>query len=386
MAERKQNRTPFYGCIPSDNSEMLRILNELNNKFSTNNLRFIQTITRLGLADKFLKVRDQITIPINGVPYKWDVIGIDIDTPADTNYTHSVTLQLHDCYKELQFDAREALFTFPSGLEAGDYNFTCTFHTWNAENVGKTFTFTLAEAIPENGQIVLQTAYDGLIAGSTLKTFASSTATTEIETATISEGTTGTSLGDVDNSLGTHRNSLQRALLGSNNYAESALRQWLNSDKAAGEVWAPKTEYDRPPSWVSTTAGFLNGMDADLISSVGKVVKRTALNTVTDGGGATETEETFFLLSRSEVYGGNEVTGGEGQAYPYYSDYSDLSAAGTGADANRIKYRNGVAKYWWLRSPTASYASGVRSVYASGNVYSYGAHGTHGVAPACCII
>ena len=226
-----------------------------------------------------------------------------------------------------------------------------------------------------------------IVAGSTAKTYSSSTSTTEIETVTITEGSGGTSLGDVNNAISGGTNSLQRGLTGNNRYSQSAMRQYLNSNAAAGSVWTPKNVWDRAPSWATTTAGFLNGMDEDFLSVIGEVTKRTALNTVSDGGGYEDTIEKFFLLSRSEVYGGNEVTGGEGAAYPYYSDYSDLGSAGTGNDSNRIKYRSGSAQYWWLRSPDAGGAGGVRSVGAAGSVTSYLAISlSNGVAPACCII
>jgi hypothetical protein len=316
----------------------------------------------------------------------WDVIGIDRDTPADAQFEHSVTLGLHDCFVELQFDPREALFYFEEGLAAGTYNFTVKAHSWVSGDVNKTFQFTLTQAIPAKGQLVLQVAYNVTIAGSTAKTYSSSTSTTEIETVTITEGSGGTSLGDVNNAISGGTNSLQRGLLGNNRYSQSAMRQYLNSNAAAGSVWTPKNVWDRAPSWATTTAGFLNGMDEDFLSVIGEVTKRTALNTVSDGGGYEDTIEKFFLLSRSEVYGGNEVTGGEGAAYPYYSDYSDLGSAGTGNDSNRIKYRSGSAQYWWLRSPTAGYAYLVRTVHPTGSVNSTSAITSYGVAPACCII
>ena len=55
-------------------------------------------------------------------------------------------------------------------------------------------------------------------------------------------------------------------------------------------------------------------------------------------GGSDTTTEKFFLLSRSEVYGGLENSVNEGTPYPYYADYSQLgNTAGTGADSNRVK-------------------------------------------------
>ena len=329
---------------------------------------------------------DEIVVHETAVSLVWDVIGIDCDTPADAQFEHSVALGLHNCFVELQFDPREALFYFEEGLAAGTYNFTVKAHSWVSGDVNKTFQFTLTRAIPAKGQLVLQVAYNVTITGSTAKTYSSSTSTTEIETVTITEGSGGTSLGDVNNAISGGTNSLQRGLLGNNRYSQSAMRQYLNSNAAAGSVWTPKNVWDRAPSWATTTAGFLNGMDEDFLSVIGEVTKRTALNTVSDGGGYEDTIEKFFLLSRSEVYGGNEVTGGEGAAYPYYSDYSDLGSAGTGNDSNRIKYRSGSAQYWWLRSPTAGSADYVRIVYSAGGVSGSVAGNSYGVAPACCII
>lgn len=329
---------------------------------------------------------DEIVVHETASSLVWDVLGIDCDTPADSQFTHSVTLGLHDCFSELQFDAREALFYFVDGLAAGTYNFTVKAHTWVSGDVNKTFQFTLTQAIPAKGQLVLSVAYNVTIANSTAKTYSGAASATEIETVTITEGSAGTSLGDVNNAISGGTNSLQGALLGNNNYSQSALRQYLNSKAAAGSVWSAKNVWDRAPSWKDNTAGFLNGMDEDFLSVIGEVTKKTALNTVSDGGGSETTTEKFFLLSRSEVYGGNEVTGGEGAAYPYYSDYSDLGSAGTGNDSNRIKYRNGTAKYWWLRSPNAGNASNVRTVHTTGTITIGGAYNSNGVAPACCII
>ena len=167
---------------------------------------------------------------------------------------------------------------------------------------------------------------------------------------------------------------------------ESGIRQWLNSDGNAGTWWEAKTEYDVKPSYASSTAGFLKGLDAEFLATVGEVSKITARNTVTDGGDSDTSTEKFFLLSMTEVYGGLNNNIAEGVAYPYYADNSVLSAAGTGEDANRIKYRNGAAQYWWLRSPTTSYSYHVRYVGTAGIVGNNGAYYSNGVAPACCII
>lgn len=329
---------------------------------------------------------DAIIVHETAAKLAFDVIGINHDTPSDSQYEYSLTLQLHDCIAELQFCARQALFAFPEGLAAGTYHFTIGAQPWYTSDVNKTVQFTLASAIAAGGQLVINNAYNATAIGSTISAFASVTASTAAETVTMSEGSAGTDLGTVNNAKTATVNSIQRALLGSNNWGESTLRQYLNSDKPAGQVWKPATKFDRPPSWAASSAGFLYGLDPEFVKVLGKVKKKTALNTVSDGGGSIETDEKVFLLSRSEIYAGDNITGGEGTPYAYYSMFSDFNAPNTGADTNRIKYRAGAAKYWWLRSPSVGDASLVCNVHPSGTFYGSGATYGSGVAPACVIV
>ena len=339
----------------------------------------VRDVVRRGLASRFFQVGDQLVCEKDGVKIRWDIVGIDQDTPADSNFIHSMTLMAHDVYITAAFDAKEALFAFDDGLEAGTYHFAIDQQPWVAGDVGKTIQFTLTNAIPAGGQLVVNNGYNATMVGATISAFASGTSTTAAETVTMSEGSDGTDLGSVANALtGTTTNSIQRALLGSNNWSQSAARQYLNSNKAAGAYWTPKTKWDRPPGYVASTAGFLKGLDGDFVSVLGKVIKTTSQNTVTDGGGGIQSEELVFLPSRSEIYGSAEITGvNEGAIYDYYKNATD---------ADRIKYQGTAARYWWLRTPTASYASYVRIVVTSGALGDSGASNAYGLAPACCIV
>ena len=346
----------------------------------------VQALVRAGLASKVFMVGDQLTCQKNGVTLTWDIIGFDHDTPTDSHLTHSMTIQLHDVYKDLQFDAREAFYYCSAALPAGTYKITIGAHTWKSTEVGKTYQFTTTVEVPAGGQLVFKQAYDATLEGGSIDTFASATATTPLETVTMSEGSSGQSLGTIDNTIQTNLNSMQRALLGNNRWKESAIRQMLNSAAAAGSVWAAQNNYDRPPSWVTSEKGWMNDLDADFLAVVGEAEKVTAKNTVTDGGGYDTTTDKFFLLAREEVYMGKENSIDEGGAYGYYSDYSDLAAAGTGADTNRIKYLNGTKKYWWLRTPNSGNGGSVRNVGTTGEVGNGNASSSIGVAPACNII
>ena len=339
----------------------------------------VQNIVRNGLAPKVFAIGDQFTVTRGSETLTFDVIGFDHDVPADAQFKHSMTLQLHDTLGGTQYDAPEAIYYAEEELPAGTYNFTIAgYDKWAAG----TYQFTTTKAIPAGGQVVLNGyyAYNGAFTNAKIRTYAKQTDTTPLETdLVITAGSGGTALQNV--------NHVHRISYGSNNWSESAMRQFLNSDKAAGSVWAPQTKYDRPPSWLTSLAGFMNGLDSEFLKVVGAVTKRTCKNNINEGGGYTDTVDKFFLLSRSEVFMTTEVASvDEGAAYDYYKNYSDSASANTGNDKNRIKYRNNAAQWWWLRTPHTGYANHVRIVHTGGQLYYNDACSSGAVAPACNII
>ena len=346
----------------------------------------IQALVRAGLHKNVFSIGDQLVCQKSSSNITWDVIGIDHDTPADSQFTHSLTLQLHDCLSStMQYDAPEALYYAASGLSAGTYNFTIQSGYDETYGGGKTYQFTLTQDVPVGGQLTFGWANNTQAVNAKITSYSGATSTTQIEQVSVTEGNGGTSLGTTDGT-NTNVNHIHRVRFGSNNPLQSALRQFLNSDKSAGNVWTPQTNFDRPPAWAGNTAGFMSDLDSDFLAVIGKVNKTTALNTVTDGGGSVTLDDKFFLLSRSEVYGGLENNINEGSPYPYYKDYSNLSEASEAADINRIKYRNGTAQLWWLRSLYAVAANSVRGVSTGGIVSQYSSSGVYGIAPACNII
>lgn len=328
---------------------------------------------------------DAIIVHETAATLVFDVIGIDAETPADPEATHSLTLQLHDCYTSLQYDNTEALYYCENELTAGTYNFAL-LAGYDAEHGGaKTYQFTLTQNVPAGGVLLFPWAYNVQAASTKVSSYATVAAATAIESVSVEEGNGGTALGTADGTE-PNMNHTHRIRYGSNNWKTSAMRQYLNSDAAAGSVWTPQTKFDRPPTWAATTAGFLRGLDPEFIAVLGTVKKTTTLNTLTDGGGTEVTNEKIFLLSRSGIYAGNETAGGEDAPYAYYKNFSTLAAAGTGADANRIKYRNGSAQIWWLRTPHVGHACYVRNVSTTGAFNYTSAGNSCGVAPACVII
>ena len=67
----------------------------------------IQKAVRNNWASKIYSVGDQLSVNYNGSAVMFDIVAFDVATPADSNYTHSMTLIPHDCLESLMFDNKE---------------------------------------------------------------------------------------------------------------------------------------------------------------------------------------------------------------------------------------------------------------------------------------
>ena len=313
----------------------------------------------------------------------WDVVAHDHHKNPDDPVAHTMTLLMNRCIYGRPVDATEALYYCETGLAAGTYNFTLLAGYDTAYGGGKTFQFTLDNAVPAGGQIMFPWAYNVNASLTKIATYASNAATDAIESnISVIEGTGGNNLGTADgNTL--NMNHVHRIRYGSNHYGESALRQRINSNAAANAWWQPSNIFDRPPSYANV-AGFVNGLPADFIDAVGAVDIDVIRNTIyeVDGvtGGSYTLRDKFFLPSMTELGLGNNNSIAEGSVLAYYANATQ---------ADRIKYdiaSSTTARYWWLRSPDPSHAYRVRSVSPDGALSSSGAYYGHGAAPACVIM
>jgi hypothetical protein len=363
----------FYDTLDTQNALLASIASHTGTEgIAINNWEDVQRLVRMGLAEKMFKPGDQfISSYGDSGQIVWDVLGFR-DVPTDRKYTYAMTLQAHNCILNVQFDAPEALYFAEAELPAGEQVFTLN---------NLKYTFTTGQAVPVGGQVVIvswqSTEGAGQYVPTKITTYAADRMTpieSELDVAPVESG---------EDTL-TPVNHHQRCRYGSNNYVESAIRQWLNSD-AASFAWTAKTNFDRPPVEAPYTgAGFLKLLDPELVAVLGAVDKQVARNTVSDGGGQDLFSDKVFLLSRVEVFGGTEGTTTGEQAYPYYSTLAANPT--TDALAGRIKYLDGSTRGWWLRSPSPGNAYSPRSVNASGTVNSNDAVYAYGAAPACCIV
>ena len=366
----------FNEALDTRNS-ILAVLASKSGGISVKSWKDVQRIVRLGLADKIFSIGDQLECNKGDTTLVWDIIGFDHDIPEDSQFKHSMTIQLHDVFPvSIQYDSSEAMFYCETELSAGVYNFTLPKIELN-DGGGKTYQFTLTKSVPAGGQIVFPWHKNKQASTVRISTYENKFIKTALESVTVTEGTEGIALENIGEC-----NYVYRFMYGSNRYSTSAIRQFLNSKGEAGTVWAPQTNFDRPPSWSESTPGFLSDIDEDFLSVVGTVTKRTALLQV-DGGGYEDTAETF-IPSRSEVYAGVNNKTEEGTPYAYYSVNSVLTSAGASSDSNRIKNKtNGSSCVWWLRSPDNIYG---QSIGASGAMHVGSVTSQYYVSPACNII
>lgn len=340
----------------------------------------IQKAVRAGIAPDILPIGTQLKVnhSVYG-EHLYDVVAHNYLKSAYDENAPTMTLLCHDQLGAFQFDSAEAFYYANAVLPAGTYNFTLptAYSSWA---VG-TYQFTTTQQIPKGGQICINGYADTAMTSRKVTTYASQNDTSPLETLTITSGSSGTSLG----SFGAELNHAQRVSYGSNNYKESAIRQFLNSPAIAGSVWTPQTKFDRPPSWKTSLAGFESGLDSDFLAVVGEVIVPCLANNTYESPDSTVTKNTkytltdkFYLPSQKEIFGSTSETVADASVlFPYYQGATN---------ADRIKYRNGSAAHWWLRSASSWNANDVRFVGSDGSLTNTIAVISYGCSPACTIV
>lgn len=311
----------------------------------------------------------------------FDVVGHNQYQAPGNADAPTMTLLMHACINGRMVDNTEALYYCATALAAGTYHFTLLADYDTTYGGGKTLQFVLSQSVPAGGVLMFPWAYDTQSTDTKVSSYASRESTTPIESVSVVEGSGGTSLGTADGKSA-NMNYTQRIRFGSNNWKESAVRQWLNSAAAANEWWHPQTIFDRPPSYANQP-GFLAGFGSDFINAAGLVDVTTVRNTVFEVGGTTggsyTTRDKIFLPSMTEVGFGNNNNIAEGVLMEFYNG---------AANTDRIKYDIAApttARYWWLRSPYPLGGYNVRYVTPSGALSDNNANIGNAVAAACVI-
>lgn len=276
------------------------------------------------------------------------------------------------------YDESEAIIASDADLSAGDYYFKIVNDSWGGNN-NKYVSFTLSETLTAGKQIRKRSGgYNADISNCTLGIFESGadrTGEALAFTVSTTQPSSGTDLGQTDGTG--YCNHWDCVVLGYNRWKYSAVRQYLNSDKAAGSWWTQQHKWDVKPAYADTKDGFLKGFDPELLHYMQVTKVTTARNTVfnsgdTPLGGMDETYDRVFLISLEQSYITPQISG-EGEYWEYYKRLlGRTTPASTGATyARLIKYdlaAQTTARHRWLRSTGRGGTGYVWLVYTSGGV------------------
>lgn len=186
-----------------------------------------------------------------------------------------------------------------------------------------------------------------------------------------------------------------RKRYGNNRWIYANIRQWLNSQAAAGQWYSAQHGQDAPPSnanvWdnyneYQQEAGFLAGFSANFLAAL-LTTTHTVGKAQVDGGGTESCTDKIFLATCTEVGLSGDVTAGSKLAI--FSNDASRQAKPTAEAVSKSEYTNRSLNanspwYWWLADAYASYSYGVRYVYSSGALGWLSAYyGSWGVRPLC---
>lgn len=315
---------------------------------------------------------DTITVTMDCVELVWRVVAHDHHQTAD-NAEHTMTLEMKYIYgtanaaTAIQFDWSEAFYTVEgSAMPAGTYTFTVpeTMSNWTTGD----YSFTTTQSHPVGAQLCISYTYTTTMTSAKVQIFDGGFRdNTAAEECSITAGASGTALG----TMGSELNSAHRVSVGSNNYAQSNIRQWLNSTDASGHTLTAQTKYDRPAPFESnggvTYAGFLHGIDKVFANALATAVVPCVTNNIFETNSLDGTVFTpnltytlydkVFLLSMKEIYG-EATTYTDGELLDYYNGLTDTE---------KIKYDSmSNARTCCLRSAYHNDPRRIRLMYITG--------------------
>lgn len=202
----------------------------------------------------------------------------------------------------------------------------------------------------------------------------------------------------------TNRNTVHSAIndssinicrYGYNRWKHSAIRQWLNSDKAAGQWWTAQHTGDVAPDQLNSIRGFLAGLPAEFVEVLGKPKMTQALNTVSEPDKTLTEEDTYdkmFLASLEQMYTTPQVgSGKEGTYFDYWKRALGLSSPSSWHPSTYEAYKtyalenHNSAQSVRLRSALRGYSYSPWDVNSGGSIYSYHAGYALRSAPVCVI-
>ena len=383
--------TPWFPMTHDDAQEMVAAIRQIGGQYNTADPASIVAAIRSGNADK-IPNGTLFTVPhaaygnITFVTRARNLHKVAGDATRPTITIQPLYLLSANggsTAATFQYDRPEAFAKVSEAIPAGTVvKFTAiAYGSWAAGD----WHFTAENAIDAGKMLCLSGTQDNTLDTLTVKVFDTPKDTTASAEYAISAGD-----GEATVNLGTwgvELNHPQRMRYGSNNEAQSNLFQFLNGDSGTGvmaDVFEPQSDFDMMSTDFSTLKGFVGGFSDEFRSYLGLCAIPNTANNVHENAPYEKSTHYvhngyFFLPSRMEIYGSTETANETDEAqFPYYRDI------GTENADKLMHAKNASApNSYWLRTPSASYASGVRLCITGlgGGLDSRTAFLRHGAAP-----
>ncbi len=320
-------------------------------------------------------------------PWKDTAENAEYDNPWRVNHFSDVELQdgstvkgmwLQSVYAHpfgVQFSHQRAFYAAKDGLAAGTYHFLYDGQDWNSVKKGTYVSFVLTKNVPAGGRLAGSFVAADQTSTWEIQSYAAD-GITLIETVVPIFAQIGTSLGTMAyNTRNGQLNSIQEMAYGHNRWRDSALRQYLNSDKTKGNWWTAQDEWDIAPDQLATKDGFLCGMDAEMLENILPIKTITYVNTVQDG-----TEESYditydkvSLISLEQMYV-DPQHGGEGEVHDYWK-----AVNGTSTPWQRGQSYD-VLRHYAVENPSAVQRIRLRSANRNVAYYTFGISSSGSIA------
>ena len=359
---------------PSNNSLSIAFTEAtfLEQEHEAGNYDYIFSYTANGWIDQKNNLVDlsEYGIVVTGTPVVGDTITVH-ETASELVFdiahveADKLTLVMHDAFVSMQFDAAEAKWAAADGsqLPAGKYQISSTL----------SFTATQPFYCARPSSTTLSTSV-------TVATYGANRASVESGLAIVEDVT------DCDGDLTASgcENHNDRVNYGSNNYMESAIRQYLNG--TASGWWSPQTKWDLRPSNYSGVP-FKHGIDPaflDILSTPDDLIWKDNSNGTYGNTGSHSITDKFFLLCSKDV---NFSTDADESDTSLDLFTNGLTAADNSSDQNALRKKivGSSYGYWWLRTAHRGYVSVAIHVSPAGYRSHSTAYGATGVVPACVI-
>lgn len=336
--------------VVSELAKKNEILYNFVQKYATNTWAKLQAIVKTGRANEIFSLGDEFVCKYNyaGTDYDWTWVCADFREVELENgdKVPGMVLQSKYCTIEsIVLDSPEQVEATESTAQEGVYYYGLTGSTVQASSI------TLLDL--SAGETIPYSSYS--------KVFKSSVRDTT-------------------------KNIMQ---YGYNRYKYSAVRKWMNSDRAVGEDWFGQLDHigQVKPSNALTLAGFMAGLDEDFLAVINATKIQAATNTVTDGGVTDVMYDKFWLPSVEEMFGAPQVEGIEGNYFPYWKNRSGLANRSNDAVEGRkiVPINSTSLQTCRLRSVIRGASFTAWFVSTSGYLHNNYSYSAYRLAPACVI-